>query len=242
MTLDAHEIGASAWPEVTVSRERFTAFVAERGGSSEELRISDLYLVCACLEGCPKALRLFEARYFKNIDRALYGELLVHDEGGEPKLARYGGRGSLSKRLRVVAIRRERDQARKTSREELDDEGLMDAIASGEDLELAYMKNTFRSEFKGSFEEALASLSSRERNILRHQVLDHLTADQVAAIYRVHRITVVRWNKTIREKLFHRTRKALMQKLAVGANEVASLTRMIESHFDVSLRRCLERP
>jgi RNA polymerase sigma-70 factor (ECF subfamily) len=236
--IDVYAIGRQAWPEVSLDPDRFARFVAERG-EAEELRVAELYLVCACLDGCPRALKLFQTRYLTNHDQALFGELLIHEEGQAPKLQRYGGRGSLGKWLKVVAVRRARDLMRQVSREELGDEVLMDAISPEEDLELAYMKRTYRSEFKASFEAALASLSSRERNILRHQVLDHLTADQVAAIYRVHRITVVRWNKTIREKLFHRTRKGMQQRLAVDTGEVANITNLIASHFDVSLRRCL---
>jgi RNA polymerase sigma-70 factor (ECF subfamily) len=259
--IEAYRIGQAAWPELSLDEERFTSFVRERAGENgklEEMRLADLYLVCACLERDPKALRMFETRYLPQIDRALahygtkisedtrhalYAELVVGDGDRAPKLASYGGRGSLEKWLRVTAIRRARDLLRQSSKEEREDEGvLMDAISPDEDVQLAYMKRIFRSEFKAAFQEALASLGTRERNILRHQILDQLTADQVAAIYRVHRITVVRWNKTIREKLFHRTRKGLVEKLQIDAHEVASITRMIQSHFDVSLRRYLERP
>ena len=40
-----------------------------------------------------------------------------------------------------------------------------------------------RTQFKGAFAEAMATLTTRERNILRHQVLDGLTLDQIGAIY-----------------------------------------------------------
>jgi RNA polymerase sigma-70 factor, ECF subfamily len=259
--IEAYEIGKKAWPELSLSLERFDRFLRERLGSNgalEELRLADLYLVCACLEGDPKALRTFETVYLPQIDRALahygtriaedtrhtlYSELVLGDGERAAKLASYGGRGSLEKWLRVTAIRRARDLLRQSSKEDHEEEGvLMDAISPDDDLQLAYMKRIFRTEFKVAFEEALASLGTRERNILRHQLLDQLTADQVAAIYRVHRITVVRWNKTIREKLFHRTRMGLVAKLRIDPQEVASITRMIQSHFDVSLRRCLERP
>ena len=128
-------------------------------------------------------------------------------------------------------LRRHRKQS------ELDDHALVDLAVRDRDQELEYMKGMYRDEFKAAFWQALSELSLRERNILRHQLLDGLNADQIGALYKVHRITVVRWNKKIREDLLARTRKALMARLSLDKSEFESITRLIRSQLDVSIRR-----
>jgi len=122
---------------------------------------------------------------------------------------------------------------------ELNDETLADVVSPSEDQELQYIKQLYRTEFKSAFAEALSQLTTRERNVLRHQMLDGLTLDQIASIYNVHRATVARWNAALREKLLTFTRKNLHDRLRTDRSEFESIMRLIQSHFDVSIRRHL---
>ena len=77
-----YEIGKKAWPELSVPRERFLSFIEERAAEGVEgLRIADLYFVCACLEQCPKALRIFETQYLRELEKALanFGSRIEED-------------------------------------------------------------------------------------------------------------------------------------------------------------------
>jgi RNA polymerase sigma-70 factor (ECF subfamily) len=254
-----------SWPTLALPAEVFLSFVAQRvNGEGDplpalrEMKGSDLYLVCACLEEDPRAVEIFESQYLPEVQAAvsrmetagaqaddikqiLCQKLLVGDGEGVPKLARYAGRGELRGWLRVTAVRAALDQLRgqKKGQRALDENALMNLASPGEDQELQYLKNLYRREFKLAFQRALAALSSRERNMLRLQLLDGLNIDQVGAMYRVHRATVARWNSKIREKLLSATRRELLFRLQIGRHEFDSIMRLIQSQFDVSICRHL---
>lgn len=258
-------LARSVWPKVHVEDEAFLAYVAARLPEDKpvekalsELRAADLYLCCACLEGNRRALLHFRSDYLPEIEaglrrmdcaegvkedaiHALHHELFAGGAKGTPRLGRYSGRGDLRSWLRVSAVRKAQDFLRKTRAERpLNDENLADLAAGGEDQELRYLKQLYRREFKLAFAEAFQVLSAKERNILRLQLLDGLHAEQIAAIYQVHRITVVRWNGKIREKLFSSTKRALMRRLEVNPSEFESIARLIRSQMDMSICRHLK--
>jgi RNA polymerase sigma-70 factor (ECF subfamily) len=75
--------------------------------------------------------------------------------------------------------------------------------------------------------------------VLRQHYLDGLTMDAVAGLYRVHRITVVRWMNEARAALAKETRRELGARLRVDKRELESILRLIESQIDVTLRAFL---
>jgi RNA polymerase sigma-70 factor (ECF subfamily) len=258
--------GHEAWPTVTLDQGRFVAFVAARFSGPEltaealsRVRSADLYLACACESGDPAALACFERHYFPEVDRALAAmksqadliaeakqnlrqRLFVAQPGEPPKIAQYGGRGDLHGWVRVAAVREVRCIMRKGKHETPADDNLLANLpAAGEDPELAHLKHLYRGEFKEAFLEALRSLESRERNILRYSYLDGLSIDGLGAIYGVHRATAARWLASIRESLLARTRDNMTRKLQVSQGEFESIMRLIESHLEVSLHRFLVR-
>ena len=263
---DVLELSRATFPDIPLPPETFLAFLARRipeGKSVEvgllELKVADLYLACACLERIPRAVARFEAEYLVEIKQALSRmetaavqvedvkqmicqKLLTADGEAPPRLARYSGSGDLRSWLCVVAVRAALDQLRREKdAPPIADSAMADAVAPEEDQELQYLKQLYRVEFKAAFEEALATLTTRERNILRHQVLDGLTLDQIGAVYNVHRATVARWNARLRERLLKQTRRALLARLHTTGSELESIMRLIQSHLDVSIRRHLSR-
>jgi len=264
---DALELARATFPELRLSGATFLAFLAQKipaGKCPEEvlleLKVADLYLACACLEREPRAVARLEKEYLgAEVDAALARMetpavatedvkqlisqklLLSQDESQPPRLARYAGTGDLRSWLCVVAVRAALDQLRRTHETgPLDDGALVDAVSPEEDQELQYLKRLYRTEFKAAFGEAMETLSTRERNILRHQVLDGLTLDQIGAIYNVHRATVARWNARLRERLLSHTRRALLARLHTGKDELESIMRLIGSQLDVSIHRYLK--
>jgi RNA polymerase sigma-70 factor (ECF subfamily) len=263
---DIVEAGRTSWPTIALSAEVFLPYLAQRLPETGEvkralleIKSGDLYLACACAQGEPAAIKLFESHYLPAIKAALlrkdpslgqiedikqmiYQKLLLKDNEHQPKISQYAGRGDLKSWICVIAVREAIDLMRKLKKEEpLDDNALVDKATLGEDQELQYIKKLYRTEFKTAFQTAMASLSSRERNILRHHILDGLNIDQIGVIYNVHRATVARWIARSREKLLQATRTELMQKLRINEGEFESIMRMIQSRFDVSIHHFLKR-
>lgn len=248
-----------------VTSEALVAHVARVAGAKTEpaslgtLRAGDLYLACACAAGHDRALQLFEDEYGRDIDLAiarsgnvnlgkdefrqlLRDKLFVPRGDKPPKIADYAGRGDLRSWVRVTALRMIVDIVRSNNagREISVESEMLGAMPSpNEDPELDYIQRVYKSEFKDALQSAFGSLTPRERNLLRHQVIHGLNIDQVGAIYRVHRTTAFRWIEKARKSLLRETRSALMSRLRVGTVEFHSIMRVVQGDLDVSVRRLL---
>jgi RNA polymerase sigma-70 factor, ECF subfamily len=263
---DILEAARAAWPDLEVSAEVFLPYLAERLPEDSEaeralleVKAADLYLACACTQGDQAAVAAFEKHYFPDIQAALtkrdpscgqledvkqslYQKLFLSDGEHPAKIGKYSGRGDLRSWLCVTAVREAIDLLRKVQREQpVDDGALMDLTSSDEDQELSYLKRLYREQFKQAFQDALGSLSSRERTLLRYNLLDELNIDQIGAIYNVHRATIARWIAKARETLLDETRRRLMAGLRVDQTEFESIMRLIQSRFDVSVAHFLKK-
>ncbi|MEO6574698.1 MAG: sigma-70 family RNA polymerase sigma factor [Polyangiaceae bacterium] len=257
MLVSAHE----AWPALVVSNDAFLAYVGERVTARDpmaSLRSSDLYVACACMNGEARALTALEARCFPDVDHALARmklsaarvddvkqglrqHLFVGNGTDPPHLVEYTGRGDLRAWIKVSAVRAALKVLRKEKREVLmEDEALMDIGASGDDPEMQYVKQIFRSQFKTAFQRALDSLTDREKNLLRQHVVDALSIDEVGTLYQVHRATAARWITKARETLLGETRKHFMTHAKISGAECDSIMRMVHSQLDMTIRRRLE--
>ena len=251
-----------AWPEIELAPETFFAFVARRidsetAATMDTLRAADLYLLCAYLEGIRGAVAPFEANYLSPAKRAIQRTRASADEVVEiiqrlrcrllldrevdPGRRHYAGRGSLVSWLCVCAVREVWQQRRRDRRTSSFGEGGLEELpGKSEDNELAYLKHLYRDEFKAAFQEALASLSSKQRNILRYYVYKDLNIAAIGAIYNVHRATVARWIARAREELRERTRDGLVRRARIQDDRFDSIFRLINSQIDISLQRCLQ--
>jgi RNA polymerase sigma-70 factor, ECF subfamily len=79
----------------------------------------------------------------------------------------------------------------------------------------------------------------RQRNLLRQHILDELTIDDLARLYRVHRATCARWLADARADLGKQTRKRLMSALGMPTSDVDSLLRFLDSDIELSISRIL---
>lgn len=220
--------------------------------------VEDLYLAYGCVVGDAAALAAFEQSQGRLMERVcrryassesqtddlkqqLREKLFVSTTRRPARIAEYSGKGYLENWLRVTLVRAaidERRRLRQADREEPRDGWL--EIPASVDFELDFIKRRYRTAFKQAFESAVGSLSSRERNLLRFQVLRRLTMDQMAALYHVHRATVVRQLAAARAKLLSETRKQLKKQLHLDRDEFVSLMRLLQSQLDVSLHRLLQ--
>ncbi len=256
---DAYHAGRAAFPGIVLDEARFDACIAERGGPSAcEAHASELYLVCACLTGDPRAIGRMDDAYVKELSDVLVRadvpaaiatevqgmlreQLFLPKDGAPPRLMRYRGSGDLRGWLRVVAVRLALDLLRKQRKETSLPQSMADALPlQADDPELALLKQRYKHEFRAAFEDALTALSPRERNLLRHQLLHDLSIDSIGAIYRVHRATAARWVDAARARLTTEVHARMMARLDAQRGDMESVFRLIQSQMDVSLRRVLK--
>jgi RNA polymerase sigma-70 factor, ECF subfamily len=255
----------AAWPELTVSAERYLAHVADRLAGEREplaavgaLRHDELYLALAASTGDARAIALLEARYLRGLTTLLaraqvVGEsvddllqmlrqrLLVGDATSPPGILGFGGQGALGGWLRVVAARFVVDRQRRVSarrRERQLDDAIF-TLTDDEDPERSSMRERYRRELARAFEQAMAELSPRQRNLLRHQVLHGMAQEAIASLYGVHRATVIRQLAEVRQLLLDGTQRHLVAQLRVGRSEVDSILSLVRSTMHVSIHRIL---
>ncbi len=246
--------GQAAWPGLELSRERFAAHVGDR-----ELRFAaDLYLAAACLTGSPAAVAAFEREVLgaaKKAIEAIDSSSAFVDEalqrlretllvGAEPRLAHYAGRGALRAWVGVAGarqalmIRRSQKRAREVSTSE---DEWVDALAtiSTNNPELDLLKHQYATAFSVALRDAVRSLESRLRAVLRMSFVDEVSIDEIAAVYAVHRATAARWIQRACDGVFAATRELLAQRLALTPSELDRMTALVQSQLEVSLSQLL---
>jgi RNA polymerase sigma-70 factor (ECF subfamily) len=261
----AYQAGRAAWPEVQLSRDQFSRFLqgklegeGDSGRGLDRFHVTDLCLACACLRGdtaairafdrhCGQAIRLALARLGLSQDRIddakqlLEGELFLPRGDKPPLLENYAGRGQLRGWVSVVATRRGMKVIGKNHREvSLANDVLDDLFEAVENPELEHLKSIYREEFLAAFEQALDTLTARQRTLLRQRYLDRLHVNAMATIYQTHRTTITRWVQEACGALAEETRSLLAEQLAISPTECESVVRLIRSRLDVTFS-ALER-
>jgi len=250
-------LGERLASSVEASRDVLVSLRA--GAVPEALHVDDLYLACACATGQSAAIARFERRYAAElgaVTRRFAGrgsaaedllqilrERLFVPRGDRPaRIVEYRGMGTLRAWLRVTAVRAFLDERRRISRREKEEVGATEPLLdlpSGEDWELDFLKQHYRDAFKVVFAEAVVTLTSEQRNILRFHAVEGLTIDQIGAVYGMHRSSVARRLDGARKALLGATRSGLMDRIRVERTELDSIMGLIQSRLDVSLARLL---
>jgi RNA polymerase sigma-70 factor (ECF subfamily) len=252
----AWEAGRAAWPAVALERERFAAHVGSLDPAAVERHPADLYLAAACLAGDREAIEIFdrdlfassrgairsigkEDNFVEEVWQRVRAHLFVGDDG-RPRLADYAGRGPLRAWVGIVAartglmMRRSQQRAKEVS---LDTDDWTEALAmiSTGNPELELFKRQYASAFLDALREAIGGIDARLRATLRLSFVDALSAEEIGAVYGVHRATAGRWIQHACEEVFARTRQALAKKLALSSTELDRMTALVRSQLDVSL-------
>lgn len=202
-------------------------------------RHAELSLARACAQGDAGALAAFEEQYLSIVPAAVRHLAVPADEvqqllrvrffvGPQPRILDYRGTGSLEGWVRAAAVRLAVDLKRKAAQ----GPSAVDPLVAA-DVELEHLKSAHGAAFQRAFEAACATLSSRERAVLRLSVLGGESIDRIAQLYGIHRATAARWLERIREALRERTLVAL------GASNETSLARVLVSGCAPSLERLL---
>jgi len=250
------------WPGLGACDEPFGDAVAARiegepdvAEALARLALADIYLVAACLHGDRGALAAVERIVRGEAERAaaklaagpsaddvaqeLLVKLLVAADGRAAKLAAFGGHGALHAWLRVAAIRTAISMTRRKSEAAVDDDALAAIADDADDQQLAFVKSSYRAEFKRAFAAAFAALPPRARTLLRLQVLDQLALEEVGAFYQVSRATAARWLADARAELVAGTHARLAETLRADAAELAEMMRLVASSLYATLPNLL---
>jgi RNA polymerase sigma-70 factor, ECF subfamily len=253
---------ATAWPGVSVERDALADLVVEKLSGAEPPPfgpdlVSEAHLAVACAAGDPAAILAFERRYLDVVPQALahmhlpaatvesvraavQDKLLLREGDRRPRILDYAGQGKLRGLVQVSAVRAALSVVRAGQRERPATDSDFAALPSPEmDPELRLMKERYRAAFGEAFASAVRALQPRDRNLLRLHFLGGVTLDQLAAMYGVHRATVVRWLAATRKELLGETHKHMRAALSASAGELDSVMRLIESRLDVSVTRLL---
>ncbi|MCP3065010.1 sigma-70 family RNA polymerase sigma factor [Myxococcus sp. K38C18041901] len=253
-----------AWPEITVSGDVFARHLGERipprmtlAEGLDSLRLEDLYLARACLEGERPALEALQRAILQPVTRAIRRvdrsesfadevlqltrmRLLVGSTRQGPRLAEYEGRGALLRWVEAIAVglalSLKRAPVRTTS---LDDAPLVTDL-HGADPELALIQQRYRPAFRAAFAEALALLSPRDRNLLRMSLVQGLGVESLGTLHQVHASTVSRWLARARQALLEGTREGLSRRLSLDTAQLDSLLRVMDASLAVSLSSLLD--
>ena len=242
----------SVHPDVALDVAEFIAYLEEHVPSTDGVHLEELYLARACAAGDRAAIARVDADYVSQLGPILADfehpvssaedalqvvrlRLLFGDDQRPPRIADYRGASDLATWIKVAAVRisigaRRSRQAELAAVEEVAHD-LPTEVASPE---LTSLKQLYSAEFRSAFQLAFRELSARERNLIRLQVLDHLSIDRIAALYVIHRATAARWVARARKQLVRQVKRQLREQLQISRGELDSIMRIIQSEIDVS--------
>jgi RNA polymerase sigma-70 factor (ECF subfamily) len=251
------------WPEAAAIGDDELARTIGRprdAAALERLRIEDLLLARWCASGDPRAIAAFEEVYGRDLEAVLgrFRRLAMKGDdlrqllrirmfvGTPPRIASYGGLGHLQNWVRVTALRALVDVARSERArrlEELISDDVFGELPSlGPDAGTRKSREEVSRAIKQAFARAVAGLTARQRNYLRHAHVDELTLDQIAALYGIHRATVARTLAQARSELIAATRADVARELGVAPESLDSIVRVADTKIDLSLSRVLRDP
>ena len=251
----------AAWPEVRITPAQITDFIAQRLAGTDlasalaSAPAADLVLAAACSAQEPSAHAAFDAvltevdaagastrspaDLIEDVKQLLRVQLLVVKDGRPPGIAGYRGKGPLRGWVRITATRELIRHQRKRAREAPTDRPLDEALADASDPVLSQLKAEYRTEFASALREAISELDAEDRTLLRQQIVDRLSIDEIGAAFGVHRATAARWLQRARGALVTATQGRLAARLRVPVDEIESVIRLVQSQLDASVVRYL---
>ena len=85
----------------------------------------------------------------------------------------------------------------------------------------------------------MRALSPSDRTLLKQQFIDGLGTEALAALHRVHRVTMFRRLSKIRRQLLSATRRELAARIRVQRSELDSIMRAVKGNVELTLERIL---
>jgi RNA polymerase sigma-70 factor (ECF subfamily) len=250
--------GRAAWPDLVLELGMFESYFSRHAVAGPvEAHAADMYFACACANDVPGALQAFEKQLVGAIARAVASQrssrafveevlqstrekLFVRRGPQLGKIADYGGRASLRAWLCAVAVRVAMSLRRRRG-ERLDPRiGIRpDKRLASAGPEIEYMRGRYKRAFEDAVGVAVGQLPSKERALLRLNLVDGMSVDVLAKVYDVGRSTAARWLANARRTLLALARREMRQKLHLTSTELDSLAAPMRSQLEVSILRLL---
>jgi RNA polymerase sigma-70 factor (ECF subfamily) len=238
----------------------FAAYAAARlahGAAETRRHGADLYLACGCTLGLPGAIAVFEAVLRREVEIALQRfhlqasaideicqlareKVLVGVHGRTSRIADYSGRGTLGGWTRVVVTRIALNALRGGKQEVRLEDALLELRAADTyDPELACLRDRFGVSVRSALERAMRSLAAEDRVLLRQRFVDGLGTVQLAALYRRHRITMLRRLHAILRSIRIRTEELLERDVGCGRSTAVSIVNLVLRQQQLSVQQYL---
>jgi RNA polymerase sigma-70 factor, ECF subfamily len=255
----------AAWPTVTFDEAKLVAFIGARLSGPDlamalaAIPAADVALAGACAAQEPTAHAAFDtilgevdgagastrapADLIQEVKQLLRVQLLVEREDKPAGIVGYKAKGPLRGWVRITATRELIRHLKKAARETPVDRQLEELIGgSVDDPMLEQLKTEYRAQFATALREAIDGLDAEDRTLLRQQIVDQLSIDELGAAYGVHRATAARWLTRSRGALVAATRARLAELLEMPVEEIDSVIRLVQSRLDASVVRYLKEP
>jgi RNA polymerase sigma-70 factor (ECF subfamily) len=247
--------GRAAWPQLRLPEAQFFAHVARYQADQDRyyMHADDLYLAVACLRnvsGAPEAFQRVHrpavigclrrvGKHPDSIDelcQTVFTRVLVGTEDQPARLNQYCGRSPLGAWLMVVA-RRTLLNARRTSaaRRRLARRVEKEPYLLPPDPFDLLVKRRATGPMNEALALAIASLSPRDRQLLRFTYEDGLSTVQVAQIFVVNHSTVSRWLAEARRLLRLQVEDQLRWRCGVSTQDVWPLLMAAWADLKVTL-------
>ncbi|HXX66137.1 MAG TPA: sigma-70 family RNA polymerase sigma factor [Polyangiaceae bacterium] len=255
------DCGRAAWPDIALEFAEFEQYFrrhAEGGSLPPDAHASDMYLACACSRAVAPALRALDRMLEEDVARAVASidsspafveetlqqvreRLLISKSSGPSKIADYAGRASLKTWLCTVGVRSAISARRRRDARHHRSAPSEDVRLANNAPELDYLRRSYKETFENAVRSSILLLPSKQRLLLRLNVVDGMSVDRLAPMYRVSRSTAARWLASARRELLETVRRQLRSQLGVTSAELESLAADIRSQIDVSLPGLLAR-
>lgn len=98
---------------------------------------------------------------------------------------------------------------------------------------LARLRQVHKNAFAAAFRAAFAELDVRERTLLRLCFVENAGADDLAQLYKVHRVTAFRWLRDAHARLLAGTRDRFAAAANIASTDVDSVMRSLASSLSV---------
>jgi RNA polymerase sigma-70 factor (ECF subfamily) len=244
-------LAREAWPDVEVPEDLFEGYVLARaeGADVAGLRLTDLYLACACSLGDRRALAAFDRAFLAPVEGIVRGVAgaghlasdvaqvvrarLLGDESGRRRISDYRGTGALAGWVRVVALRIAAN-ARRGERAAAAASAGSSAPPTPPAIEDMVLRARYGDAFNDAFRRSFRALGAEDRLALRLHYADGRSLDQVAAALDLSRATAGRRLLSARTRLREETLRILGDELGASREELESVLAAIRSHLDVS--------
>lgn len=243
----------SAWPLAEKFGFARPAFMAAFGQRLEVVGVDveGLVLAAACAAGLGPALMALDREVLPEVrkvllrraDGAVVEDVLQQTRlklvlGNPPGFLQYAGRGPLIGFVRTVAVHLLANLEAAAKPMESDER--LATLPGAAEVEAGLLRADQQAHFKEAFRAAVAGLSVRQRSLLRLNLVEGLSIDEIAPMFGAHRSSAARWLVEAKECLARLTRVELASRLRLEGEALESLLRSVQDRFDLSLQSALK--